>query len=82
MKTNPVPAFGFASVTMKALFGGGAKAPPAPKPVRMPTATDPSVEAASKRTRENALKRKGRLSTILTDQTSDTVGSSGQKLGA
>jgi hypothetical protein len=48
----------------------------------MPTATDPDVEAASRRTREANLKRKGRLSTILTDQTSSVVGSSGQKLGA
>ena len=58
------------------------KAPEPPKPVRMPNATDPDVEAASRRTRESALKRKGRLSTILTDQTSSVVGSSGQKLGA
>lgn len=58
------------------------KLPPPPKPVRMPTATDPDIEAASRRTRQNAMKRKGRLSTILTDQTQSTVGSSGQKLGA
>lgn len=58
------------------------KLPPPPKPIRMPTATDPDIEAASRRTRQNAMKRKGRLSTILTDQTQSTVGSSGQKLGA
>lgn len=66
---------------MTSLFKGP-KAPEPPKPTRMPTQTDPEVEAASKRTRASALNRKGRLSTILTDQTSSTVGSSGQKLGA
>lgn len=58
------------------------KAPLTPTPTRMPTATDPAVQAAAQRTRASALQRKGRLSTILTDQTSSTVGSSGQKLGA
>lgn len=51
-----------------------------PKPVRMPTETDPDVLAASQRTRERSMRRKGRLSTILTDSTS-AIGSSGQKLG-
>lgn len=83
MRTNPIPAFGFAAVAMKMLFGGGGQQKvEQPKPKRMPTATDPEVEAASKRTRERALQRKGRLSTILTDQTSSVVGSSGLKLGA
>ena len=58
------------------------KAPEPPKPVRMPTPQDPEIEAAAKRTRAKALERRGRLSTILTDQTGNTVGSSGQKLGA
>jgi hypothetical protein len=58
------------------------KPPPAPKPVRMPNATDPEVEAAGRRAREGALRRSGRLSTIMTDQTQATTGSSGQKLGA
>lgn len=53
-----------------------------PKPVRMPTETDPDVLAAAQRTRAAALKRRGRLSTILTDQTQGVVGSSGTKLGA
>lgn len=53
-----------------------------PRPVRMPTATDPDVLAASQRTRQAAMQRRGRLSTILTDQTRSTTGSSGQKLGA
>lgn len=82
MRTTSIIPFGFDAVSLKGLFGGSPKAPPPPKPVRMPTPTDPDVEAASRRSREKALKRKGRLSTILTDQTSDTVGSSGQKLGA
>jgi len=63
------------------------KIPPMPKaaepePVRMPTETDPSIIAAGQRTREAALRRRGRLSTILTDMTQGTIGSSGQRLGA
>lgn len=57
------------------------KAPPPPKPVRMPVETDPAVLAAADRTRNAAMQRQGRMSTILTDQTRAT-GSSGQKLGA
>jgi hypothetical protein len=66
------------------LFGGGQKVetPPAPKPVRMPVETDPAVMQAAQRTRSAALMRQGRLSTIMTDQTKATTGSSGQKLGA
>ena len=56
--------------------------PPAPKSVRMPVETDPEVTAATQRTRQSAMRRQGRLSTILTDQTRATTGSSGQKLGA
>jgi hypothetical protein len=56
--------------------------PPPPKPVRMPAALDPEVEAAGMRTREKALARRGRLSTMLTDSTGDVVGSSGKTLGA
>ena len=82
MISDRIIQFGFAAITMKPLFGGSVKASPPPKPVRMPTPTDPDVEAAARRSRQDALKRKGRLSTILTDQTSNTVGSSGQKLGA
>lgn len=52
--------------------------PEAPKPVRMPTEQDPSVLAAGERQRENAMRRKGRLSTIMTD----TDYGSGTKLGA
>lgn len=48
----------------------------------MPTETDPSILEAAKRTRRAALQRTGRLSTILTDQTGDAIGSSGQTLGA
>ena len=67
---------------MTNLFKPKATGMEAPKPVRMPTETDPDILAAAQRTRENATRRKGRLSTILTDQTKSTVGSSGQKLGA
>lgn len=56
--------------------------PEAPRPVRMPVETDPAVEQAAQRTRQAAMARQGRLSTILTDQTRATTGSSGQKLGA
>lgn len=67
---------------MSAMFGKTPKAPEAPKPVRMPTQEDPDMLAAAQRTRQAALSRKGRLSTILTDQTKATTGSSGVKLGA
>ena len=72
---------------MGGLFGGGgggmAQQPmPKPKVTRMPNETDPEVLAASVRTRDEALRRRGRLSTILTDQTNTAVGSSGRKLGA
>ena len=53
-----------------------ADAPPAPKPVRMPTITDPEIEAAAQRDRAGRMRRGGRQSTILTDG----VGGS-QKLG-
>lgn len=56
--------------------------PEKPRPVRMPTEMDPDVLAASQRTRQAAAQRRGRLSTILTDQTRATTGSSGTKLGA
>lgn len=55
---------------------------PEPKVIRQPTETDPSVLAASQRTRQAAMRRSGRLSTIMTDQLQGTVGSSGSKLGA
>ena len=58
------------------------KMPPPPKVTRMPVETDPEIERATQRTREGMLRRRGRLSTILTDATGSTVGSSGQKLGA
>lgn len=68
---------------MGSLFAPKApKMPEAPKPIRMPTETDPEILAAGQRTRESMLRRKGRLSTILTDQTKSISGSSGQKLGA
>lgn len=54
------------------MFGGSPKMPSLPKPVRMPTEMDPDIIAAGARERETALKRKGRLSTILTDQADGT----------
>ena len=51
---------------------------------RLPVATDPDMLAAAQRTRAAALARKGRLSTILTDQNLGTVGAVGggnNKLG-
>lgn len=61
---------------------GKTKPLPTQKAVRMPTETDPSVLAAAQRTRGSALRRKGRLSTIMTDRTKSVVGSSGKKIGA
>ena len=55
--------------------------PEKPRPIRMPNEMDPSIIAAGERTREAAMRRKGRLSTLLTDNTQQTVGSSGQSLG-
>ena len=71
---------------MGGLFGGSTPAVqqaaplPVPKVTRMPTATDPSILAAAQRTRAAAMRRSGRMSTILTDDNS--MGSSGQSLGA
>jgi hypothetical protein len=58
------------------------KPPTPPRVVRMPTETDPSIIAAQQRTRMASMRRTGRNSTILTDGMRDTVGSSGQALGA
>lgn len=68
---------------MTAMFGAPKiQKPEAPKPIRMPTQEDPEMLAAAQRTRQAMLARQGRLSTILTDQTKTTTGSSGAKLGA
>ena len=67
---------------MSGLFGGSMPKVQQPKPIRMPVETDAEVIAAGQRTRANAMRRQGRLSTIMTDQTASTVGSSGAKLGA
>ena len=56
------------------LFPKTPQMPEPPKPTRMPVETDPDVIAAGMRTREAALKRKGRLSTILTDTLKDVGG--------
>lgn len=66
---------------MAGLFGGKAKTPPPPKAQRMPVETDPSVQAAAMRNREDAMRRSGRMSTILTDQTGEVAGPARQTLG-
>lgn len=66
---------------MAGLFGGKSKMPPPPRAQRMPTEADPSIQAAAMRQRESALRRSGRLSTVLTDQTQDVVGAGGETLG-
>ena len=65
---------------MSGLFGGGSKPPP-PKVVRMPVVSDTTVQAARGRARQQALRRSGRLSTILSDSLQSVSGSS-QKLGS
>lgn len=73
------------SPKIPSMAGAGISAPtppPVPRITRMPTETDPSILEAAQRTRKKALERTGRLSTIMTDQTRDVVGSSGQSLGA
>lgn len=81
---------------MASLFGSGSssqqaiqptqqttmQALPKPKVTRMPTDSDPALLAAAQRTRRAAMQRQGRLSTIMTDQTQGTIGSSGTSLGA
>ena len=58
-----------------------------PRPVRLPTQDDPEALAASRRARQAAAQRRGRLSTILSDGAQANpekamTGSSGVKLGA
>lgn len=67
---------------MGSLFKPKVPAPKTPRTIRMPTENDPEALAAAQRTRQRAMSRTGRLSTILTDQTKSTTGSSGQKLGS
>jgi hypothetical protein len=69
---------------MAGLFGGKAKTPAPPRPVRQPVETDPEVLAAARRTRESATRRSGFMSTLLTDQNAGDalIGSSGERLGA
>lgn len=69
--------------------------PKEPRVVRMPNEEDPAALEAARRRQEATLQRKGRLSTILTDQNqakaglgagaptaNATIGSSGKALGA
>lgn len=58
-----------------------------PRPVRTPPETDPETLAASRRTRQAAAQRRGRVATVLTgglpaNPEKAMTGSSGQKLGA
>lgn len=72
-------------------MGGSAPKPTQPRVVRMPNEEDPAAIAAARRRKEATLQRRGRLSTIMTDQNREragtggggnpTIGSSGQKLG-
>jgi hypothetical protein len=85
---------GVAGGIFPALFSGGGETPAAgptiitnegpkkPRATRMPSETDPAMLEAAQRTRSAALQRRGRLSTIMTDSSRDTVGSSGRSLGA
>jgi hypothetical protein len=57
------------------------QAPPEPKVVRMPTVDDPNAEKAASRFRKAAMSRKGRRSSILTDNLREATGSSGSSLG-
>jgi hypothetical protein len=57
-------------------------APAKPKVVRMPVQNDPNIQDAANRTKQSALQRRGRLSTILTQNLQGRAGSSGAKLGA
>ena len=69
---------------MSGLFGSPQSPSPLPTPkvTRMPVETDPDILAAAQRTRKAALQRRGRLSTIMTDNTQSVIGSSGKSLGA
>ena len=65
---------------MGGLLGGGKvktpEPPPTPKPVRMPVVTDPNISAAKKRNQPASQNKRGRLSTLLTDQyQNDKLGS-------
>jgi hypothetical protein len=62
---------------MSGLFGGGRKPEP-PKVVRMPVPSDATVLAARERARLAALRRSGRLSTILSDSLQSATGSTGR----
>ena len=53
--------------------------PDMPTPTRMPVASSATTQEQARVAREKTLRRKGRLSTILTDM---NIGSSGKTLGA
>lgn len=53
--------------------------PEQPRKVRMPVQEDPAIAEAAERTKQAAIMRRGRQSTVLTNQ---TIAGTGQKLGA
>lgn len=71
---------------MTSLFSGPkmpAQKLPTPGATRAPRETDPAILEAAKRTRTAGMRRRGRMSTIMTENTgSNVVGSSGKSLGA
>jgi hypothetical protein len=73
--------------SIKKLFGGGQTGGtrvrmPDPVVTRMPTEGDTSVLDSARRQRMSAARRKGRQSTIMTDNLSGMTGSSGKYLGS
>ncbi len=58
---------------------GGSKAPAPVAYTEPPAGNDPAVEAALAKEKLLAKKRKGRASTILSDQSAEPVAGTGQK---
>ena len=67
---------------MPAMQAGPTIEMPEPSRTRIPRETDPDMMGAASLSRRKAMRRRGRLSTIMTDMTRETVGSSGQRLGS
>lgn len=62
----------FKSKTSKPQSISAPKPPEMPKPTRMPTLMSGSVQEQKRRAMQMAQRRKGRMSTILTDQDTTT----------
>lgn len=59
------------------IFGGGGQVytpPPIPAPPVMPVPDDTAVKAAKRKSLAEQLRRRGRASTILSDESTDTLG--------